>query len=111
MAAKVNLAKLSMDELKALKKDVEKAIDDFHNRKREEALKDVEAVAKKHGISVDELLGGKGKRKGRGKAKAKVPAKYCNPADKSQTWSGRGRQPVWFKEALKAGKSMKSLEI
>lgn len=107
MAGKVNLGKMSMDDLKALKKDVDKAISEFQNRKRVEALKEVQAVAKKHGLSVDDLMG-KGKK---GKAKAKAPAKYRNPADASQTWSGRGRQPAWYKAALKAGKSLKSLEI
>lgn len=106
MAAKIDLSKLSMDDLKTLRKDVEKAIADFKTRKRAEAMKEVQAVAKKHGISVDELIGGKGNKR-----KAKAAAKYCNPDDKSQTWSGRGRQPVWFKEAVAAGKSLKSLEI
>ena len=105
MAAKMDLEKMSLDDLKALKKDVEKAISGYVSRKREEALKEVQAVAKKHGLSVDDLVGGKGKRK------AKAPAKYRNPSDASQTWSGRGRQPAWYKDALKSGKSTKSLEI
>ena len=106
MAAKVDLSKMSMDELKTLQKSVEKAIAEFKTRKRAEALKEVQAVAKKHGISVDELIGGKGNKR-----KAKAPAKYRNPSDSSQTWSGRGRQPEWFKAAVKAGKSLKSLEV
>ncbi len=106
MAAKVELDKMSMDELKALRKSVDKAIADFRNRKRAEAMKEVQAVAKKHGLSVDDIVGGKS-----GKRKAKAPAKYRNPSDASQTWSGRGRQPAWFKSAVKSGKSLKSLEI
>jgi len=105
MAAKIDLGKLSLDELKTLKKDVDKAISGFKSRKRAEAMKEVQAVAKKHGISVDDLMGKGGKRK------SKAVAKYRNPADTSQTWSGRGRQPAWFKAAVKAGKSLKSLEI
>lgn len=106
MAAKVNLSKMSLEELNALAKDVKKAIAGFQDRQRAEALKEVQAVAKKHGMSVDELLGKKGKRK-----KAKVAPKYRNPANPSETWSGRGRQPQWFKAAIKAGKSEKSLTI
>ena len=107
MPAKIDLGKMSMDELKTLKKDVEKAMNDFQSRKRAEALKEVQAVAKKHGISVDELLG----KGGKGKQKAKAPAKYCNPANTAETWSGRGRQPAWFKKAVESGKSLKSMEI
>ncbi len=105
-AKKMDLEKLSLDELKALKKDVEKAIGDFHKRKRSEAMKEIQAVAKKHGLTVDDIVGGKGKGK-----KPKAPAKYRNPADPSQEWSGRGRQPAWFKTAIAAGKKPASLEI
>ena len=106
MAAKMNLGKMSLEELKSLKKSVETEIANFETRKRAEALAEVKAVAKKHGLSVDELFGKKGKKR-----KMKVSPKYKNPADPAQTWSGRGRQPEWFKKALKAGKSAKSLEI
>lgn len=104
MPAKIDLGKLSLDELKTLKKDVEKAIGDFQSRKRAEALKEIQAVAKKHGVSVEELMG-------KGKRKTKAPAKYRNPANANETWSGRGRQPQWFKKAIDGGKSLKSLEI
>lgn len=106
MAAKIDLSKLSLDDLKALRKNVEKEIKDFKNRAKVAALKDLQAVAKKHGLSVDEIIGKKGKAK-----KAAAPAKYRNPADPNQTWSGRGRQPAWYKEAMSKGKSQKSLEI
>lgn len=103
---KIDLSKLSLDELKALKKDVDRAIGDFEKRKRSEAMKEIQAVAKKHGLSVDEIVSGKAKGR-----KSKSPAKYRNPNDASQEWSGRGRQPAWFKEAVNAGKSPESLEI
>ena len=35
----------------------------------------------------------------------RVAPKYRNPADKSQTWAGRGLAPRWMSEAIKAGKS------
>jgi len=33
--------------------------------------------------------------------KAAVAPKYRNPENPAQTWSGRGKHPVWFDEALK----------
>ena len=106
MAAKIDLSKLSLDDLKALRKNVEKEIKEFKSRAKMAALKDLQAVAKKHGLSVEEIIGKKGKAK-----KAAAPAKYRNPSDPNQTWSGRGRQPAWYKEAVSKGKSQKSLEI
>ena len=40
------------------------------------------------------------------KAKSISPAKFCNPDNPSQTWTGRGRQPGWIKAGLQAGKSV-----
>ncbi len=105
-AKKIDLSKLTLEELKSLKKDVERAITDFQKRKRDEAMKEIQAVAKKHGLSVEEVVGGK--TKGR---KAKSPAKYRNPKNPEQEWSGRGRQPAWFKAALASGTKPESLEI
>jgi DNA-binding protein H-NS len=39
----------------------------------------------------------------REKINALIAAKYRNPGNEEQTWSGRGKRPRWFNEALKAG--------
>ena len=104
MAAKIDLGKMSLEELRALKKDVDKAITGYQDRQRAEALKKVEAIAREHGMSVEELVGKKVR-------KAKAPAKYRNPDKPSETWSGRGRQPAWFKNALSSGTKPESLEV
>ena len=41
----------------------------------------------------------------------KVAPKYANPADASQTWTGRGRRPIWVQAALDSGKTLNDLEI
>jgi DNA-binding protein H-NS len=106
MANKIDLSKLSLDDLRQLRKDVEVAISNFQERKRAEAVKALEAVAKQHGMSLDEIVGGKGKKR-----KARAPAKYANPDNKAETWSGRGRQPAWFKAAVGKGKKPESMAI
>ena len=45
------------------------------------------------------------------KPRAKVKPKYRNPANKSETWTGRGKRPRWFNAALAAGKKEKDLLI
>lgn len=106
MVKKNDLSKLSLDELKTLKKDVEAAISGFAEKKRAEAMKAIEAVAKDHGMSVDEILGSKGKKR-----KSKAPAKFANPDNPTETWSGRGRQPTWYKVAVESGKAPESMAI
>ncbi len=100
----VDLDSMSKEELLALRKSVEKALASFEKRQKEAALAAAHKAAQEHGFSLDEILG----RKSAGKTS--VP-KYRNPEDPSQTWSGRGRQPAWYKDALAAGKSPADLEI
>lgn len=102
--ADINLNAMSLDELKALQKNVAKAIDGYKERQRLQALAELEAKASEMGFSLSELLGGK-----KGK-KAGIP-KYRNPADPSATWTGKGRRPDWVNQALAAGKSLDDLAI
>ena len=67
----------------------------------------VEALIKAEGFTFADLYGTRGRR---GK-RAPVPPKYRNPADSAMTWSGRGKRPRWFNDALKAGKKERDLLI
>ena len=49
------------------------------------------------GFKIGDLFGGRG---GKGR---KVAAKYVNPDDPSETWTGRGRKPRWLSAKLKEG--------
>ena len=110
MVAKINLGKLSEKELKALKRGVENQLKTTRTRAIAAATQElqdaVQKIARKHGLTVSEVLGKKRKNR-----KSPVPPKYRNPNDPGQTWSGRGRQPAWFREAMDKGKSAESLEI
>ncbi len=101
MARKLDLDKHSISELKDLIANAEKAIE----KKAREELKKAKAAAaeavKKFGFTLDEVTGGKPAPK---TSKAKSKPKYANPDDASQTWSGRGRQPAWYKKAIDGGK-------
>lgn len=95
---------LSLQELKKLQKRVEDAIASFESRKKLEALAAIDAAARDMGFLLQDLVFGKRKRK-------PAEVRYANPADRSQTWSGRGRRPRWFAAALEAGKSADDLRI
>jgi len=36
---------------------------------------------------------------------------YRNPSNSAETWSGRGRQPKWVRDALARGKRLEDLAI
>lgn len=102
----IDIHELSLKELKALQSQVAKAIVDFDDRKKNEARAELEAKARELGFSLAELTGAAPTRK-----RSPAVAKYRNPANPSDTWSGRGRKPRWFADALKAGKSPASMAI
>lgn len=41
----------------------------------------------------------------------KLPPKYRNPEDRTQSWAGRGKKPRWLSAALKAGKKLESFAV
>ncbi|THD85679.1 H-NS histone family protein [Aliigemmobacter aestuarii] len=97
---------LSLKELKELQARIARAISSYEDRRKKEALAELEEKARQMGFSLAELTGAS-----TGRTKAPVAPKYANPANRSETWSGRGRKPRWFEEALKAGKSPSDLAI
>jgi DNA-binding protein H-NS len=97
--AEVELTTLSLEELKSLQGRVARAIDTYEERRRREALSVVEAKAKEMGFSLGDLYAVS--------KQANTPraAKFRHPENPDLTWSGRGRQPQWYKDAIEAGAS------
>lgn len=104
----LDLNSFTLDELKALKEDVEDAIERQQTELREMARKEIMAIAAEHGVSMDELLSrtqkttGKAKKRTGGNGKKLSPGipKYFNPANPTQTWTGKGKKPMWFIQAV-----------
>jgi DNA-binding protein H-NS len=61
-------------------------------------------LAKAEGMSLEEVLGGK---KGKGRGKGSVAVKYRDPSNPANTWTGRGRTPLWLVAAMKGRKAKK----
>ena len=107
-----DISKLTEKELLKLRTSVEKALSKIERSKKAEAKKAAEAAARKLGFSLSDLIdAGKDKPKKAKRVKAPAKPRYRNPANSEQTWSGRGRQPVWFKEAIAAGTDPAKMEI
>lgn len=100
---------LSLDELNELKKSVVAEIEARQHGERQKLLDEFRERARALGVTTAELVASvTGKRKA---AKSVGVAKYANPADTSQTWTGKGKRPRWVHDALAAGKSMDDLKI
>lgn len=120
----INLEGLSAKELQALIAKANKRKKTLAKRKPVAAVrKKLVSLAKAEGYSIDELFGAgrmvrekagvaarKPARKSAAKG-AKVPAKYRNPADPSQTWAGRGMAPKWLAAELAKGRKLEDFLI
>jgi len=102
----MDLNSLSLKELKELQAQVNKTINGYQERRKRETIAELEEIARARGFSLSELTGAAPTRK----RSPSVP-KYANPANKADTWSGRGRTPRWFSEALAKGKKPESMAI
>jgi DNA-binding protein H-NS len=101
-----NINSLSLKELKELQSQVAKAIASFEDRKKKIAFVDLQEMARAKGFTLEELTGISVVRR-----RAPAVAKYANPADATDTWSGRGRKPRWFLKALASGRTPEDLSI
>jgi DNA-binding protein H-NS len=105
--ARVPVEKMSLKQIMAL----EAQIADAKVRVAEEAKSELKA-------KIDALLAGSGftiadlyPALGRGRKGSKSVAKYANPEDRSQTWTGRGRKPNWLVARLKKGAKLEDFAI
>ena len=101
-----DLNSMSLKELKDLQGQVARAIANYEDRKKKQALAELEEKAREMGFSLAELTGTVAPRN-----RAPASAKFANPANPADTWSGRGRKPRWFAEALAAGKKPEDMAV
>src|SRR5262249_21823276 len=102
----INVDRMPLNELVALQARLEKAIAEARRRESSEIKDKIAALAADSGFSVGELFG-----TGRGLKGAKVGPKYMNPDNKSETWTGRGRQPRWLVVKLAKGAKLDQFKI
>jgi DNA-binding protein H-NS len=108
--ATIDLSGYNLGELKGLQHDIEKEIKIRQQQDVKKAREQILAIAQKAGVSVEELLATNAKKTKKETGK-KVQPQYQNPADNSQTWTGRGRQPRWIAEGLASGKTLDDFRI
>jgi DNA-binding protein H-NS len=104
-----DIAQLGLDELSKLITDAQKALDTRQAAERKAVIAEIHALAASIGVTVT-IDGAKGKS-GSSRKGTKVAAKYRNPHDVSQTWTGRGVKPRWLKALVDAGKKIEDFLI
>jgi len=101
---RLNLKSMSFDDLVALRHGVERMI----SQRADTAKRELQAKL----AALENLTGMPIMKKRRGVLMGtKVAPKYRNPKDRSQTWSGRGRTPLWLQAMIKQGHKVDEFAI
>jgi DNA-binding protein H-NS len=111
---KLDFEKISLDELWALHEQISRILSSRIVAEKEHLEKRLIQLHRGESPKIVAPVGLKSAERKRDRPRRKYPKvypKYRNPADPSETWSGRGKQPRWLVSALKSGKSIEDLEI
>lgn len=96
----IDLKNLSPKELQALIAGANAQMQEARRNMVLDVRKKIDALLKLSSLTLGEVYPTRG-TKGSKSAKSVVAPKYRNPDNAAQTWSGRGKRPLWFNEALK----------
>jgi len=99
----MTLEKMPTGKLESLRAEVEAMIASKVAERREELQSQLSKLLE---------IGGSGNsnRSGRGRTRI-VAAKYRNPKNADEVWSGRGRMPLWLGAEIKAGKDREDFQV
>lgn len=95
----MDISRLSYKELVELRDEIDASLETKRREEQAAAKAAIAEQAKKLGFSLADLFGGKV----RGGKRGPVEIKFRNPANPSETWTGRGRTPNWMARAIKKG--------
>ncbi|HET6587517.1 MAG TPA: H-NS histone family protein [Oleiagrimonas sp.] len=104
----VDISNLNQKQLNDLINKAESRKKEIHQDKVVKLRKKINDMIKAEGYTFEDIFGARRKTR---RSTGKVPPKYANPSNPSETWSGRGKRPRWFNAAIKAGKKEKDLLI
>lgn len=105
-----DLSTMSFEQLSQLEVDVKNEKQRRRAQEEDALLREIREKLSALGLSADDIA----KRLGGGKSSAgkpKLPGVYRDPNNAENTWSGRGRKPLWVLAWLKQGRSLDELAI
>lgn len=102
----IDISNLSVAELAALKGSIESIIGGRRESELIRLRETFEDMAAESGFTLEEVMQATPSRK-----RAAVQLKYRNPDNYGDTWSGRGRKPLWAVALLESGGSLEECLI
>ena len=105
--ATINIDKMSLKDINDLEAKLAKAKANARDKAKADIKAKIDTLVDGTDFTVAELYGFS--KRGRGRSVG--VAKYANPENRSETWTGRGRKPNWLVDRLKKGAKMPDFEI
>ncbi|MEE4376745.1 MAG: H-NS histone family protein [Candidatus Competibacteraceae bacterium] len=102
------LKNMSLDALQSLITNAQDLVNQYERDKKKDVIKKIQALAASVNLNVEVKDGEKASKSA---STSKGVAKYRNPEDPKQTWTGRGKRPNWLNDALASGKTLDDLSI
>ncbi|WP_243268096.1 H-NS histone family protein [Sulfitobacter sp. DSM 110093] len=107
---------MSRKELEKHLADVNKALQAARARDHRDAKKAAAKAAAEFGFSLGDIADAEPQKPMKAKSKAKSARKpskpaFANPEDTKQTWTGKGRQPNWFRAQVANGTEPDAMRI
>lgn len=100
---------MNVKDLIAQRAELDRQIEQAQRAERAEAIAKVKEIMTTHGLTLADLSGRAAPKQEKGAAR-KVAAKYRDP-ETGNTWSGRGLQPKWLRNALAAGRTLADFAV
>lgn len=100
---KLNLKEVSSEDLRATRDAINVELDSRQAEELAAAEAKILELAKASGVDLKKLAGGSPGKAAKAEKKGSVAPKYRNPENPEQTWTGRGKPPVWAKAMKDAG--------
>jgi DNA-binding protein H-NS len=101
-----NIERMTLKQLRDLEGKIAKAKSQARDNARADLKAKIDRLLAASDFTVAELYGFTTRR-----GRSKSAAKYANPDDRSQTWTGRGRKPNWLVARLKKGAKLEDFSI
>jgi DNA-binding protein H-NS len=106
MPRPTNLTKLTVEQLIALRGEVDALLSNKVTQERRNLESQLAALTRVNGGGAK-----RGRSTLRGSTRGPVAPKYRNPENPSETWAGRGLKPRWLTAAMKKGKKLEHFSI
>lgn len=84
----MDITQMTREELEVLKETIDKRLVEIEKEQRSAALSEMRAIAKRHGVSMEEMV----ELATANASPSGALPKYRDPMNPSNTWTGRGPQ-------------------